>query len=128
MVRAFCVNATVLLAASVLLVAQLWAQTSSSTPTTTPWPPKYTLRFLTLPETGAVAVIFDHQFRCDHQFRSVPALKEFIATLPPRARLVFTFGPDGTRPEWGAFINAFPDLKEFCASKGMTFEIRTPDW
>jgi hypothetical protein len=99
------------------------ASAAAQTPSPTPWPPKFQLHLETLPDSDvAVARIGDQRFR------SVAALEDFIATLPPRSRVVFIFGPQGVPPQCKPFMDAFPELKKFCASKGMTFTDRYPDW
>jgi hypothetical protein len=115
------VNRSVKILACVTIGLALVASTEAQTPSPTAPPPSFTLSIETLPDSGIAVLRIG-----DHRFHSLSELETFIVTLPPHSHIIWALEADGAHPEWKPFLEAFPQLRDFCVSKGMTLTPEHP--
>ena len=95
-----------------------------------PAPNSYGMVLVRTEAGDAAAKISRRDVREDpHIFTTVDALKEFCARLPSGATLEYVYPMAKYLPSGSErFLNSLDQLKIFCASRGVDFHVRYPDW
>lgn len=115
------VNPDVKILACFTIGLALVASTEAQTPSPTPSPLSFRLSIETLPDSGIAVLRIE-----DHRFHSLSELEAFIVTLPPHSHIIWALPAAGGPPEWKPFLEAWPQLRDFCVSKGMTLTPERP--